>query len=62
MLTKIVWEIRRPNGMHFEERTLEPLLNRSVVCFKAGTSAPPLVLRWSPDFGFVCCRTDIKLT
>jgi len=33
-----------------------------VVCFKAGTSAPPLVLRWSPDFGFVCCRTDIKLT
>jgi hypothetical protein len=33
-----------------------------VVCFKVGTSAPPLVLRWSPDFGFVCCQTDIKLT
>ena len=33
-----------------------------VVCFKAGTPAPPLVLRWSPDFGFICCRTDIKLT
>jgi hypothetical protein len=33
-----------------------------VVCFRAGTSAPPLVLRWSPDFGFVCCQTDIKLS
>src|SRR5216683_289150 len=37
LLTKIVREIRRPDGMHFEERTLEPLLNRSVVCFKAGS-------------------------
>src|SRR5712692_1269934 len=34
LLTQIVWEIRRPDGMHFEERTLEPFLNRSVVCFK----------------------------
>jgi hypothetical protein len=33
-----------------------------VVCFKAGSSSPPLVLRWSPDFGFVCCQTDIKLS
>jgi hypothetical protein len=33
-----------------------------VVCFKVGTSSPPLVLRWSPDFGFVCCQTDIKLS
>jgi len=33
-----------------------------IVCFKTGAPAPPLVLRWSPDFGFVCCRTDIKLT
>jgi hypothetical protein len=32
------------------------------VCFRAATTAPPLVLRWSPDFGFVCCQTDIKLT
>jgi hypothetical protein len=31
------------------------------VCFEVATSAPPLVLRWSPDFGF-CCRTDIKLS
>ncbi len=31
---KIVWEISRPDGMHFEERTVQPLLNRSVVCFK----------------------------
>jgi hypothetical protein len=33
-----------------------------VVCFKVGTTSPPLVLRWSPDFGFVCCQTDIKLS
>lgn len=33
-----------------------------VVCFKAGSPSPPLVLRWSPDFGFVCCQTDIKLS
>ena len=33
-----------------------------VVCFRAGTSAPPLVLRWSPDFGLICCQTDIKLS
>jgi hypothetical protein len=32
-----------------------------VVCFRVSTSAQPLVLRWSPDFGFVCCQTDIKL-
>jgi len=31
------------------------------VCFQVTTTAPPLVLRWSPDFGF-CCRTDIKLS
>jgi len=31
------------------------------VCFEVSTTAPPLVLRWSPDFGF-CCRTDIKLS
>jgi len=33
-----------------------------VICFRAGTSAPPLVLRWSPDFGLICCQTDIKLS
>lgn len=32
------------------------------VCFRAATAASPLVLRWSPDFGLLCCRTDIKLT
>lgn len=32
------------------------------VCFRVSTSAPPLVLRWSPDLGLICCRTDIKLT
>lgn len=31
------------------------------VCFQVTTTAPPLVLRWSPDFG-LCCRTDIKLS
>jgi len=32
------------------------------VCFRASTTAAPLVLRWSPDFGLVCCQTDIKLS
>ena len=32
------------------------------LCFKAGSTAPPLILRWSPDLGFVCCKTDILLT
>lgn len=32
------------------------------VCFRVGSTAPPLILRWSPDFGFVCCQTDILLT
>ena len=32
------------------------------VCFRVSTGAPPLVLRWSPDFGLICCRTDIRLT
>jgi hypothetical protein len=31
------------------------------VCFRTSATAPPLILRWSPDFGFFCCRTDIKL-
>jgi hypothetical protein len=32
------------------------------ICFRVSTTAPPLVLRWSPDLGLFCCRTDIKLT
>jgi len=32
------------------------------ICFRVGSTAPPLILRWSPDFGFVCCKTDILLT
>lgn len=31
------------------------------VCFQVTTADPPLVLRWSPDFG-LCCQTDIKLS
>lgn len=33
-----------------------------IVCFRPSTAASPLVLRWSPDFGLVCCQTDIKLS
>jgi hypothetical protein len=32
------------------------------VCFRASTAAAPLVLRWSPDLGLICCTADIKLT
>ena len=32
------------------------------VCFRVTATAPPLVLRWSPDFGLVCCQADIKLS
>jgi hypothetical protein len=32
------------------------------MCFRAAITTPPLVLRWAPDFGFVCCQIDIKLT
>ena len=32
------------------------------VCFRVSAPAPPLVLRWAPDFGLFCCRTDIKLS
>jgi hypothetical protein len=31
------------------------------LCFRPAGVTPPLVLRWSPDFGLFCCRTDIKL-
>lgn len=31
------------------------------VCFRLANPVTPLVLRWSPDFGLLCCRTDIKL-
>lgn len=31
------------------------------ICFRVSSTAPPLVLRWSPDFGLFCCQTDIKL-
>lgn len=32
-----------------------------LVCFPAGDATPPLTLRWSPDLGFFCCQTDIKI-
>ncbi len=38
------------------------LFGPMTVCFRVTTSAAPLVLRWSPDLGFICCHTDIKLT
>jgi hypothetical protein len=31
-------------------------------CFRASAPSPPLVLRWSPDFGLFCCQANIKLT
>jgi hypothetical protein len=31
------------------------------VCFRVSTATPPLVLRWSPDFGLFCCESNIKL-
>ena len=34
LLTKIVWEICRLEGNHFQKRTLDPVQNRSVVCCK----------------------------
>jgi hypothetical protein len=33
-----------------------------LVCFRVSTSASPLTLRWSPDFGFLCCQTDIVIS
>jgi hypothetical protein len=32
------------------------------ICFRVSTAAPPLTLRWSPDFGFLCCQTDIVIS
>jgi len=32
------------------------------VCFRVSAADPPLTLRWSPDFGFFCCQSDIKLS
>ena len=32
------------------------------ICFGVTTADPPLVLRWSPDFGLLCCQADIKLS
>jgi hypothetical protein len=29
------------------------------ICFQVSTSAPPLTLQWSPDFGLFCCQTEI---
>ncbi len=31
------------------------------ICFRVSSPSPPLVLRWTPDFGLLCCQTDIKL-
>jgi hypothetical protein len=32
------------------------------VCFRTTATDPPLILRWSPDFGLFCCQTEIKLS
>ena len=30
-------------------------------CFRPSSTAAPLKLHWSPDFGFFCCETDITV-
>ena len=30
-------------------------------CFRPASTAPPLKLHWTPDFGFFCCETDVAL-
>jgi hypothetical protein len=30
-------------------------------CFRPSSTAPPLRLRWTPDFGPFCCETEISL-
>ena len=32
------------------------------LCFQPSSAAPPLKLRWSPDMGLFCCRTEIAMT
>ena len=31
------------------------------VCFRPTSTNPPLKLRWSPDFGLLCCEADIRI-
>jgi len=31
------------------------------ICFRPASTAAPLTLRWSPDFGFFCCQADLKI-
>lgn len=31
------------------------------LCFRARSSASPLSLRWTPDLGFFCCQTDVRI-
>lgn len=31
------------------------------VCFRAGNTSQPVILRWSPDLGVFCCETDITI-
>lgn len=31
------------------------------LCFRSGSTSPPLGLRWTPDFGPFCCETVIRL-
>ena len=31
-------------------------------CFRPSSTGPPLRLHWEPDFGFLCCETEIPLT
>jgi hypothetical protein len=31
------------------------------ICFRPSSTLAPLILRWSPDEGLFCCRTDVAL-
>jgi hypothetical protein len=31
------------------------------ICFRPGSTASPLTLRWSPDLGLICCQANLKI-
>jgi hypothetical protein len=31
------------------------------LCFRPASMDPPLSLRWSPDFGLLCCQADVRI-
>jgi hypothetical protein len=31
------------------------------MCFRPASTASPLILRWGPDLGLICCSADLKI-